>query len=56
MKYEVTVNGQVYEVTLRELAEGESVTTTSPIPAPPVTKPLNLQRGMSLRHLWLERF
>lgn len=37
MKYEVTVNGQVYEVTLRELAEGESVTTTSPIPAPPLT-------------------
>lgn len=33
MKYEVTVNGQVYEVTLRELAEGETVTTTAPSPS-----------------------
>ncbi|MGT2741823.1 biotin/lipoyl-containing protein [Streptococcus plurextorum] len=34
MKYEVTVNGQVYEVTLRELAEGETVVTTSQNPSP----------------------
>ncbi|WP_162011307.1 biotin/lipoyl-containing protein [Streptococcus sp. S784/96/1] len=32
MKYEVTVNGQIYEVTLRELAEGETVATSSPAP------------------------
>ena len=33
-RYEVTVNGEVYEVTLRELKEGETVAVTSQV-APP---------------------
>lgn len=41
MKYEVIVNGQIYEVTLRELAEGETVKTTSPVTqTTPTPKPV----------------
>ncbi|VHG90997.1 methylmalonyl-CoA decarboxylase gamma chain [Streptococcus pyogenes] len=29
-RYEVTVNGQVYEVSLRELADGETVEVSQP--------------------------
>ncbi|MBD3949353.1 biotin/lipoyl-binding protein [Tuanshanicoccus lijuaniae] len=39
-RYEVTVNGQVYEVSLRELQDNETVTTTAPAqPAPPAATP-----------------
>lgn len=32
-RYEVTVNGQVYEVSLRELKENETVKTSAPAPS-----------------------
>ncbi|SQF66963.1 biotin/lipoyl-containing protein [Streptococcus dysgalactiae] len=37
-RYEVTVNGQVYEVSLRELADGETVEMVQPVPAAPEKK------------------
>lgn len=39
-RYEVTVNGQVYEVSLRELADGETVEVSQPA-APATEKEMN---------------
>ncbi|HGM9390829.1 TPA: hypothetical protein ACKQWI_000290 [Streptococcus pyogenes] len=39
-RYEVTVNGQVYEVSLRELVDGETVEVSQPA-APATEKEMN---------------
>lgn len=45
MKYEVTVNGQVYEVSLRELSEGEAVTQSVKAPKTSVANSDNLLKA-----------
>ncbi|CAN2924074.1 biotin/lipoyl-containing protein [Streptococcus dysgalactiae] len=49
-RYDVTVNGQVYEVSLRELADGETVEKVQPAPAAPEKKTdINSASGLQVK-------